>query len=65
MRIRKHLSYANVIATLALVLSLAGGAYAITRVGSHDIVNDSIKSIDLKNGKAVKGSGRSPQRSYW
>jgi hypothetical protein len=55
-RIRKHLSYANVTATLALVLSLAGGAYAITRVGSHDIVNNSIKSIDLKNGKAVKGA---------
>lgn len=56
MRIRRHLSYANVIATLALVLSLAGGAYAITRVGSHDIVNGSIRSIDLRNRKAVKGA---------
>ena len=53
MRIRKHLSYANVIATLAFVLSLAGGAYAITDVGSHDIVNNSIKSIDLKNREGV------------
>jgi hypothetical protein len=55
-RIRRHLSYANVVATLALIFSLAGGAYAITKVDSRDIVNGSIKSIDLKNRKAVSSA---------
>jgi hypothetical protein len=52
--IRRHLSYANVTATLALFLALGGGAYAIDKVNSHEIANGTIKSIDLKNRKAVK-----------
>jgi hypothetical protein len=52
-RIRRHLSYANVTATLALFVALGGGAYAIDKVNSHDIVNGTIKSVDLKNRKAV------------
>jgi hypothetical protein len=59
-RIRRHVSYANVIATLALLFSLAGGAYAITEINSHDIVNGSIKSIDLKNRKGVKAADVRP-----
>ena len=53
MRIRRHLSYANVVATLALLLALGGGAYAINRVDSRQIVNGTIRSVDLKNRKAV------------
>ena len=56
MRIRRHLSYANVISTLALFVALGGGAYAIDEVNSHEIANGTIKSIDLKNGKAVRGA---------
>jgi hypothetical protein len=52
-RIRRHLSYANVISTLALFVALGGGAYAIDKVNSHEIANGTIKSIDLKNRKAV------------
>ena len=55
MRIRRHLSYANVTATVALFVALGGGAYAVTRVDSRDIANDSVRSIDLKNRKAVTG----------
>jgi hypothetical protein len=55
MRIRRHLSYANVTATLALFVALGGGAYAVSRVNSRDIANDSVRSVDLKNRKAVKG----------
>jgi hypothetical protein len=55
MRIRRHLSYANVTATLALFVALGGGAYAISKVNSRDIANDSVRSVDLKNRKAVKG----------
>ena len=55
MRIGRHLSYANVTATLALFVALGGGAYAVTKVNSRDIANDSVRSVDLKNRKAVKG----------
>jgi hypothetical protein len=55
-RIRRHLSYANVVATLALLLALGGGAYAIERVNSREIVNGTIKSVDLKNRKAVRAA---------
>jgi hypothetical protein len=55
--IRRHLSYANVTATLALFLAMAGGAaYAVDKVNSHDVVNGTIRSIDLKNRKAVRGA---------
>jgi|SRR5215216_5474912 len=34
---------------------MAGGAaYAVDKIGSHDILNASIRSIDLKNRKAVR-----------
>ena len=55
MRIGRHLSYANVTATLALFVALGGGAYAVSKVNSRDIINDSIRSLDLKDRKAVKG----------
>jgi hypothetical protein len=55
-RIRKHLSYANVVATLALVMALGGGAYAINRVNSRQIVNGTIRSVDLKNRKGVRAA---------
>jgi len=56
MRIRRYLSYANVTATLALILSLAGSAYAIQAIGSHDVRNDSLRSVDLKDRRGVKAS---------
>ena len=49
---RKHLTYANVTATLALVIALGGGAaYAANTIGSSDIIDESIQSVDLKNGQ--------------
>jgi hypothetical protein len=54
MRIRRHLSYANVTATLALFLALAGGAYAVGKISSRDIANGAVRSIDLRNRKGVK-----------
>jgi hypothetical protein len=45
---RKHLTYANVMATLAVVLVVAGGtAYAANTVFSTDIVNGEVKSVDI------------------
>jgi hypothetical protein len=58
LRIGRHLSYANVTATLALFVALGGGAYAVNKVGSSDIRNGSIRSIDVHRntvrGKDVK-----------
>ena len=56
MKIRRHLTYANVTATVALVIAVGGGAaYAVDRINSRDVVNGSIRSVDLKNHRAVRG----------
>lgn len=56
-RIRGWLSYANVVATLALVGVIGGGgAYAASKIGSKDIQDGSVRSVDLRNGKAVQGA---------
>ena len=48
--IRKRLTYANIVATLALFLALGGSSYALT-VGSGSIRNNSIRSVDVRNGQ--------------
>ena len=57
-RIRDRLSYANVIATLALFLALGGAAYAINipnnSIDSKNIVNNSIKPPDIASLKVLK-----------
>ena len=37
-------------------MALGGGAYAIDRVNSREIVNGTIRSVDLKNRKAVRAA---------
>lgn len=55
MKIGRHLTYANVTATLALLLAVGGGAaYAVDRINSRDVVNGSLRSVDLKNHRAVR-----------
>ena len=57
MRFHQHLTYANVTATLALVLAAgAGGAWAIETIGSPQIEDNSIQSIDLRDRRAVTGA---------
>ena len=47
-RLRTHLTYANVIATLALVIAVGGGAaYAANTVFSADIVDGEVKAADI------------------
>jgi hypothetical protein len=54
-RISEHLR-SNVVGYLALFVALSGTAYAAATVDSGNVVNDSLKSADLKNGKAVKST---------
>jgi hypothetical protein len=49
---RRHLTYANVMATLAFAIAVAGGtAYAANTVFSSDIVNGEVKSVDIGTGQ--------------
>jgi hypothetical protein len=53
---RKRLSYANVMATLAFLIAVAGGtAYAANTIGSTDIINGQVKSVDIGTGQVLSG----------
>lgn len=57
MKISRHLTYANVTSTIALILAIGGGAaYAVDKINSRDVVNGSIRSVDLKNHRGVRGA---------
>ena len=47
---RRALSYANVMATLALFVALGGTGYAAMTITSKDVRDNSLKSADVKNG---------------
>lgn len=52
--LRRHLTYANVVATLALVFALGGGVvYAAGKIGAHGIAKNAIRSYHIRN-KQVK-----------
>lgn len=55
-RIRSRLTYANVVATLALFLGLGGGAYAVTAIDdnsvrSRHILDGEVKTADVGTGQ--------------
>jgi hypothetical protein len=58
--LRRRLTYANVMATVAVFIALGGSSYAALRVTSRNIANHTIKEIDVKRnslgGKAVRES---------
>lgn len=51
----KRPSHATVIAYLALFTALAGSAYAVSKVGSREVANNSLRSRDLRDGAGVTG----------
>lgn len=56
MNIRRHLTYANVGVTICLFLAVAGGvAYGTRTIGSRDIKRHTIRAVNLKQRKAVRG----------
>lgn len=47
--IRSRVTFSNVIALCALFVALGGTSYAVTKVGSKQIRNNSVRSVDIKN----------------
>jgi hypothetical protein len=55
--IRGRLTYANVIATLALFAALGtGGAYAAATITGADVVDESLTGADVKGSPSVNGT---------
>jgi hypothetical protein len=50
--------YANVTATMALVVALGGSAYAANTIRSSDIKNGQVKRVDLANNAVTSGKIR-------
>jgi hypothetical protein len=48
--IRTRLTYANVMASVALFVALGGVSYAALSIGSRQIRNNSVRSMDVRNG---------------
>jgi hypothetical protein len=48
-RLRAHLTYANVMATLALFIALGGSSYAALRIGTKQVRNNSLLGEDIRN----------------
>ena len=47
--IRKHLSYANVMATMAVFIALGGSAFAAATISGGDVEDGSLSGDDVKN----------------
>ena len=54
-RIRAHIRN-NVVGYIALFVALGGVAYAGATIGSPDVIDNSLQSVDLRNNKAVKST---------
>lgn len=58
--LRRHLSYANVMASVAVFIALGGSAYAALSITGRDVVNGSLTYKDLKRntlgGRSVNES---------
>jgi hypothetical protein len=49
-RMRRHLTYANVISSLCLFILLGGSAYAAATITGKQVKNNSLTSADIRNG---------------
>lgn len=54
-RLRRHLSFANLLAALALFVALGGVSYAATTINGNKIIKESIGAGKLKKGTLTSG----------
>ena len=57
---RERLSYSNVTATAALFIALGGTSYAVIHVDSRDVVDNSLRSTDLRNNSCSRQGHSGP-----
>ncbi len=64
-RIRAHMTYANVVATVALFFAVGGGAAFATHlvVRSSDIVNGEVRGVDVSNANGGSLTGNDIRES--
>jgi hypothetical protein len=55
LKLRSHLSYANVTGSLALFIALGGTSYAVLRIDSRDVVDNSPRGKDVRN-RTLRGN---------
>ena len=48
-RIRSHLTFANATSLVAVFIALGGTAYAVGTIGSAEVINESLRGVDIKN----------------
>ena len=48
-QLRQRLTYANVMATVAVFIALGGSSYAALQIDSGDIANNSVRGVDVRN----------------
>ena len=47
--LRRRLTYANVMSTIAVFVALGGSSYAALQIDSADIANNSVRGVDVRN----------------
>jgi hypothetical protein len=47
--LRRRLTYANVMSTVAVFVALGGSSYAALQIDSGDIANNSVRGVDVRN----------------
>ena len=61
---RNHLSYANVMATVAVFVALGGSSYAAIKITGKNVTNGTLTGADVKNrsltGRDVRDKSLSP-----
>jgi hypothetical protein len=59
-RLRRHLTYANVVSTLCLFIVLGGSAFAAVKITGKNVKNSSLTGADVKNssltGRDIKNN---------
>src|SRR5215207_7146577 len=57
---RSRLTYANLVATLALFIALGGGAYAASQLPKNSVATDQLRKESVTAGKLASGSVNGP-----
>ena len=57
-KVRSHVSFANVVAMVALFVALSGTSYAVSKVGAKDIRKNAVRSKHIKRNQVTSSDIR-------